>query len=63
LKAAVVGAGFVDFEIVRRVAVFDGAPQASSAAAFGTVGISFRARKPVSEEEWNQELAALACQT
>lgn len=39
-------AGFVDFEITWRKAVFDDAPQAGSAAAFGTVGINFRARKP-----------------
>ena len=38
-------AGFTDFEITWRAEVFDGAPQASSAAAFGTKGINFRARK------------------
>jgi hypothetical protein len=38
-------AGFVDFEITWRAAVFEGAPQASSAASFGTNGINFRARK------------------
>jgi len=40
------GTGFEDFEITWRAAVFDGAPQASSAAYFGTMGINFRARKP-----------------
>ena len=40
-------AGFVDFEITWRADVFDGAPQESSAAAFGTVGINFRATKAV----------------
>jgi hypothetical protein len=35
----------VDFAIVARVDVFRGAPQASSAASFGTVGITFRARR------------------
>jgi len=40
-------AGFEDFEITWRKDVFDGAPQSSSAAAFGTVGINFRAVKPV----------------
>ena len=44
--AGVEAAGFVDFEITWRKAVFDGAPQASSATAYGTVGINFRATKP-----------------
>jgi hypothetical protein len=39
-------AGFVDFEITWQADVFHGAPQASSAASFGTLGINFRARKP-----------------
>jgi len=38
-------AGFEDFEITWRKAVFEGAPQASAAGKFGTVGINFRARK------------------
>lgn len=38
-------AGFEDFEITWRAEVFDGAPQASSAADYGTVGINFRASK------------------
>jgi hypothetical protein len=38
-------AGFVDFEITWRAEVYDGAPQASSAASFGTKGVNFRARK------------------
>jgi hypothetical protein len=38
-------AGFTDFEITWRADVFAGAPQASSAAAFGTIGINFRARR------------------
>ncbi len=58
---AVVMAGFVDFEIIWRKDVFDGAPQASSAANFGTVGINFRARKPVDEAEWLEALEALSC--
>ena len=41
----VTAAGFADFEITWRAKVFDGAPQASSAANFGTIGINFRARK------------------
>jgi hypothetical protein len=43
----VLAAGFEGFEITWRKAVFEGAPQSSSAAKFGTVGINFRARKPV----------------
>lgn len=38
--------GFERFELVDRRDVFSGAPQESQAAAFGTLGISFRARKP-----------------
>ena len=40
-----VAAGFTDFEITWKAEVFDGAPQASSASQFGTVGINFRASK------------------
>ena len=46
LEAFVTRAGFVDFEITWRAEVFDGAPQASNAAAYGTKGITFRATKP-----------------
>ena len=34
------------FKITWKAAVFEGAPQASSAANFGTLGINFRASKP-----------------
>ena len=54
-------AGFVDFEITWRADVFSGAPQAGSAAKFGTVGINFRARKAATPEEWNAALSALSC--
>ena len=54
-------AGFVDFEITWRADVFSGAPQASSAAKFGTLGINFRARKPADEGEWLRALEALRC--
>lgn len=54
-------AGFVDFAITWRADVFSGAPQSSSAAGFGTVGINFRARKAASEEEWTGALTALSC--
>jgi TusA-related sulfurtransferase len=56
-----VAAGFVDFEITWRADVFSGAPQSSSAANFGTLGINFRARKAANEEEWAVALAALSC--
>jgi len=55
-------AGFVDFEITWRADVFSGAPQSSSAAEFGTVGINFRARKPRNEAEWTAALPALNCE-
>ena len=54
-------AGFVDFEITWQADIFSGAPQESSAAEFGTVGINFRARKASSEEELTEALAALQC--
>jgi hypothetical protein len=57
-----VAAGFVDFEITWQADVFSGAPQQSSAASFGTLGINFRARKPVDEAEWSAALQALACE-
>jgi hypothetical protein len=38
-------AGFASFEITWKAPVLDGAPQSSSAASFGTVGINFRASK------------------
>ncbi len=55
-------AGFVGFEITWRKDVFSGAPQAGSAANFGTLGINFRARKARSEEELGAALAALSCE-
>jgi hypothetical protein len=58
---AVVSAGFVDFEITWRSDIFSDAPQASSAAEFGTVGINFRARKASNDAEWDAALAALNC--
>jgi tRNA 2-thiouridine synthesizing protein A len=62
LAATVVAAGFVAFEITWRADVFSGAPQSSSAAEFGTLGINFRARKPVDEREWEVAWAALTCE-
>jgi hypothetical protein len=56
-----VAAGFVDFEITWRADVFSGAPQSSSAAKFGTLGINFRARKPIDAAEWQRALIALRC--
>jgi hypothetical protein len=61
LQTTVVAAGFVDFEITWRADVFSGAPQSSSAANFGTLGINFRARKAANQEEWAEELARLSC--
>ena len=55
-------AGFVGFEITWRKDVFSDAPQAGSAANFGTLGINFRARKAVNEEEWTAAMAALSCE-
>jgi hypothetical protein len=55
-------AGFVDFEITWRKDVFSGAPQAGSAANFGTVGINFFAQKPRTEAEWYAALEALNCE-
>jgi hypothetical protein len=57
----VIQAGFVDFEIAWRAAVFDGAPQESSAGDYGALGINFRARKPTSESEWFEALSAINC--
>jgi hypothetical protein len=57
-----VAAGFVDFEITWHADVFSGAPQASSAAEFGTQGINFRARKTAREQEWHAAMASLACE-
>jgi TusA-related sulfurtransferase len=57
-----VAAGFVEFAITWRADVFSGAPQSSSAGNFGTLGINFRARKAVNEEEWAAALAALSCE-
>jgi hypothetical protein len=51
----------VEFEIVDRVDVYADAPQASSAAKFGTLGINFRARRTSSDEEWSRELSRIAC--
>jgi hypothetical protein len=41
--------------------VFSGAPQSSSAGAFGTLGITFGARKAATDEEWQAALATLSC--
>ena len=57
-----IAAGFVNFELLTRVDVYAGAPQSSSAAKFGTLGITFRARKAVDEAEWAGALDALRCE-
>jgi len=51
----------VDFEIAWRGDVYAGAPQSSSAAQFGTLGINFRARKARDEAEWAKAVATIAC--
>jgi hypothetical protein len=56
-----VAAGFVGFQITWRADVFSGAPQASSAEKFGTLGINFRARKARNVEEWLQTVSAMVC--
>jgi hypothetical protein len=38
-------AGFRDLAITWKAPVFEGAPQSSSAGAFGTLGINYRADK------------------
>ena len=55
-------AGLVGFEITWSKDVFGGAPQAGSAEKFGTLGINFRVRKAVNEEELTAALAALSCE-
>lgn len=57
-----VSAGFAAFEITWRADVFADAPQASSATAFGTEGINFKARKPRNSEEWERALQTLTCE-
>jgi hypothetical protein len=61
LEATVVAAGFVEFEITSREDVYKDAPQASSAAEFGTLGINFRARRAADDKEWSRELERLSC--
>ena len=61
MQSTIVAAGFVDFEITWRGDVYKDAPQSSSAAKFGTIGINFRARKARDDDEWSRELAKLSC--
>ncbi len=46
MQATVEAAGFEGFEITRRTDVFNGAPQESGAADFGTKGVNIRAVVP-----------------
>lgn len=56
-------AGFIGFAITWRADVYAGATQESNAADYGTLGITFRARKPRDEQEWLDALsAAPACE-
>jgi hypothetical protein len=50
----------VDFTIESRTDVYAGAEQSSSAANFGTLGISFRARKAANDAEWQRAMEALS---
>ncbi|HSL72581.1 MAG TPA: hypothetical protein VK864_20190 [Longimicrobiales bacterium] len=50
------------FELVSVLDVYADAPQSSSAAKFGTLGITFRARKSSSDEEWFAEVQDLTCE-
>lgn len=59
---SVVMAGFVDFKITMRKDIFSGAPQEGSAVNYGTLGITFRARKPHSKSEWHSALKELNCE-
>ncbi|MCH8299363.1 MAG: hypothetical protein IIC39_05210 [Candidatus Marinimicrobia bacterium] len=45
MEAVVTEAGFVDFEITWRKDIYADAPQKTSAAKFGTLGVNFKARK------------------
>jgi len=58
----VVMAGFVDFHIIKRLDIFSGAPQEGSAVNFGTLGITFGARRPRTKAEWHAALSALNCE-
>ena len=49
-------------EITWRADVFAGAPQAGSAAEFGTKGINFRARKAADTGEWIRAMETLRCE-
>ncbi len=55
-------AGFVEFEITLRVDVFSGTPHESGAASVGALGITFRARRPHDQEEWEAAVATLTCE-
>jgi hypothetical protein len=41
--------------------VYGDAPQSSSAAKFGTLGVTFRSRKAKDDAEWQVALATLTC--
>ena len=55
-------AGFIDFAITWLAKVYADAPQASSAEDFGTLGITFFARKPLNEQERDDYLARQLCE-
>ena len=43
--------GFDEIEVPWRADVFRGAPQDKSSATFGTLGVNFRARKKVAQQQ------------
>jgi hypothetical protein len=51
----------VDFKITWQKDVFSDTPQTGSAASFGTLGITLRARKPGHPAEWHAALNAFNC--
>jgi hypothetical protein len=51
----------VRFKIASRMDVYANAPQSSSAAKFGTLGINFTAVRVSDDDEWSAELATLSC--
>jgi hypothetical protein len=51
----------VGFQITWQGDVYKDAPQSSSAAKFGTLGINFRATRARDDNEWARAIAELTC--
>jgi hypothetical protein len=58
----VIAAGFIEFAIDSRTDVYAGAEQSSSAANFGTLRITLRARRTLDDTEWERARSALNCE-